>query len=79
MMLLTFHVQTKVLPGHRIEIVSPELPEGRSARVFVVLEEPEAAKRPLYEVIGNYPGGEVFASPQEVDAYVRAERESWDS
>ena len=36
-------IQTMVLPGHRIEISSPELPEGRSATVRVTLDEPQPA------------------------------------
>jgi hypothetical protein len=71
-------VRTKVLPGHRIEIAALELPEGRTASVFIVLDEAEAIKRPLQEVLGDYPGGEVFQSAEQVDAYLRAERESWD-
>ena len=71
-------VRTKVLPGHRIEIAAPELPEGRMASVFIVLDETEAVKRPLREVLGDYAGGEVFQSAEQVDAYLRAERESWE-
>jgi hypothetical protein len=36
----TLQVKTTILPGHRIEISSPELPEGRSATVLVTLDEP---------------------------------------
>src|SRR4051794_18261205 len=36
----TLQIQTTVLPGHRIEICLPELPEGRSAQVQVTIEEP---------------------------------------
>jgi hypothetical protein len=76
---VALHVRTKVLPGHRIEITVPELPEGRSASVFVVLEDAEGTKRPLWEVLRDYPGGQLFRSGEEVDAYLRSERESWDS
>jgi hypothetical protein len=72
-------VKTKVLPGHRIEIQTPELPEGRSATVFIVLDEEEGTKRPLREVLGDYPGGTLFQSAEQVDAYLRAERDSWDN
>lgn len=78
-MSLALQVKTKILPGHRIEIRIPELPEGRSATVFIVLDEEEGPKRPLREVLGNYPGGTLFRSAEEVDAYLRAERDSWDS
>jgi hypothetical protein len=77
-MSIAIHVQTTILPGHRIEVVVPELPEGRKATVFVVLDEPEPGKRPLHEVLGDYPGGEVFQSGEQVDAYLKAERESWE-
>ncbi len=72
------HLRTTILPGHRIELTAPELPEGRHANVFVLLEEPEEAKRPLWEVIGDYQGGQVFQSAEQVDAYLKAERESWE-
>ena len=75
---LAIHVRTKVLPGHRIEIAAPELPEGRTATVFIVLDEGEGARRPLREVLGDYPGGQLFRSAEQVDAYLREERESWD-
>jgi hypothetical protein len=77
-MALALQLRTKVLPGHRIEVAAPELPEGHSATVFIVLDEGEVGKRPLREVLGDYPGGTSFRSASEVDAYLRAERESWD-
>jgi hypothetical protein len=78
MMPNTVQVKTRILPGHRIEIQAAELPEGRTATVFVVVDAEESPKRPLYEVDGNYPGGQLFRSAAEVDAYLRAERDSWD-
>lgn len=30
------HVTTKILPGHRIEIQSPSLAEGKTVEVFVI-------------------------------------------
>jgi hypothetical protein len=33
-------VKTKVLPGHRIEICAPELPEGSAATVHITVDEP---------------------------------------
>jgi hypothetical protein len=73
-----FHVQTTVLPGHRIEIAVPELPEGSKATVFVILDEAALAKRPLFEVLGDYPGGQVFQTGEQVDAYLKAECDSWE-
>ncbi len=71
-------VKTRVLPGNRIEVFDPELPEGRQATVFIVLNEEETPKRRLSEVLRGYPGGQLFKSAEEVDAYLRAERDSWE-
>jgi hypothetical protein len=76
-MLQALRVKTTVLPGHRIEIQSPDLPEGQSVSVFIILEEDEAPKRPFFDVLGDYAGGDLFKSAEEVDAYLRGERESW--
>jgi len=70
--------RTTVLPGHRIEICVPELPEGRSATVVVTLDD-DIPQRPFWSVVGDYPGGQLFGSAEEVDAYLAAERNSWDS
>lgn len=74
----TLQIETTILPGHRIEIQAPELPEGRSATVFVLVEEHPLSKRRLSEILADYRGGQLFRSAQEVDDYLRAERESWD-
>jgi hypothetical protein len=54
---LRLQVQTTILPGHRIEIQSSELPEGRSATVLVLVDEAELPKRRLSEVLAGYQGG----------------------
>jgi hypothetical protein len=48
-MSITVEFTTTVLPGHRIEVVAPELPEGRPAKVRVTVEE----SAPLFEVAVN--------------------------
>jgi hypothetical protein len=75
---VAIHLQTTILPGHRIEVVVPELPEGQKATLFVVLEEPKPAKKRLSEILGDYPGGQVFQAAEQVDAYLKAERDSWE-
>jgi hypothetical protein len=72
-------IRTTVLPGNRIEIQTPELPEGRTATVVVLLDEPAPTKRRLSEVLAGYAGGQLFKTAEEVDAYLRAERDAWDS
>jgi hypothetical protein len=77
-MIAAIHFRTTILPGHRIEVTAPELPEGRTATVFVVLDEATSEKRLLREVLGDYPGGEVFQTAEQVDAYLKTEREAWE-
>ncbi len=74
-----FQVQTTILPGHRIEIQAPELPEGREVTVVVLVDEFAPPKCRLRDILADYPGGQLFRSAEEVDAYLRAERESWDN
>lgn len=78
-MAATIQVQTVILPGNRIEIQSPELPEGLSATVLVLVDEPSLTKRRLRDVLADYPGGQLFRSAEEVDDYLRGEREAWDN
>ena len=77
-MTMPFQVQTTILPGHRIEIQAPELPEGRAVTVLVLVDEPPVPKRRLRDILADYPGGQLFRSAEEVDDYLRAEREAWD-
>ena len=76
---LTYQVQTTILPGHRIEIQAPELPEGRSVTVLVLMDEAPLPKRRLGDILADYPGGQLFHSAEEVDNYLRGEREAWDN
>jgi hypothetical protein len=77
-MAASFEIQTTVLPGHRIEVTAPHLKEGEQVTV-VLLSSAGPAKRRLCEILADYAGGELFRSAEEVDAYLRAERESWGS
>lgn len=77
-MLTAIQIKTTILPGGRIEISAPELVPGQQAQVFVIVEEAHSEKRPLSEILGDYPGGRLFKSAEEVDAYIREERDSWD-
>jgi hypothetical protein len=72
-------LRTTILPGHRVEVSAPELPEGVGATVVILLDDPATPKRRLSEVLGGYAGGALFRSAEEVEAYLRAERDSWDS
>ncbi|MHB1421856.1 MAG: hypothetical protein ACYC3I_01410 [Gemmataceae bacterium] len=76
---MTFQVHTTILPGHRIEIQAPQLPEGSPVTVVVLVDEPVFPKRRLRDILADYPGGLLFRSAEEVDNYLRSEREAWDN
>ena len=67
-----------VQPGGVVELRSPELPAGTTVEVIVLLEpEPEKYSRPLASFIGAAKGN--FATPEEVDQFIRQERDTWES
>jgi hypothetical protein len=74
---LPLQFNTVVLPGNRIEIQSPDLPEGIPVLVTVELNRLPLEKRPMDEILAGYEGKRLFKTADEVDAYLREERESW--
>jgi len=76
---MQIELQTIVLPGHKIEIQSPELPVGSHAKVSIQIEDGDPPKRRIGDILKDYPGGRLFKTAEEVDAYIRAERDSWDN
>ena len=72
----TLHIRTTVLPGGRIEIVDQELPVGES--VSVVVHSSVAKRRSAVEILKEAPGQRLFRSTEEVEAYLKDERASWE-
>lgn len=60
-----------------MHIVSPELRVGETVEV-IVLEEEWRDRPSIREILGGYEGGRLFKTADEVDEYLRTERESWD-
>ncbi len=75
----TLHIQTQVLEGNKIEIDDPHLIVGETVEVFVVLPVVKKQKISVKEIIKDLPGQQIFKTGEEVDLYLRQERESWDS
>lgn len=71
-------METTVLPGGRIEIVDPRMPDGAPATVLVTLAE-GAPGRSFRENVAGYPGHRLSSSADDVEAYLREERDSWGS
>jgi hypothetical protein len=71
-------IETTVLPGKRIEIESPELPEGAVAEVIVLVPEAQAPRASMLDFIASLPPGpRLFETPAEADAHLRQERDAW--
>lgn len=70
-------IKEKVIVGSggHIEIRHPDLPEGAAAEVIVMIESPESQPPPLSSLLGKANSG--YASGQEADAFIRAERDAW--
>ena len=68
-----------MLPGGRIELVNRDLPDGEIAQVVItVLPSARPDTWSAVEILSDAPVGRLFTSAAEVDAYLRAERTSWD-
>ena len=73
-------VETTILPGHRLEISDPGLPEGATVQVIVLLPEaPVPPKRSMLEFLKTLPPGPLmWETPADADRYMREERDSWE-
>ncbi len=66
----------KVVQEGKIEIHNPALAVGTLAEVIVLVEQAPVEDQPLVSFLGRGKG--CFKGADEVDAFLRAERESWD-
>ena len=80
----TIHREAVVGADGKIEISAPELQPGQ--RVSITIEpEPETdvtmypseGKLPMIDLMDEAPGQQLFKTADEVDNYLRQERESW--
>ena len=71
-----FHLKTTVLPGGRIEIEDIGLEEGESIDVIIVSSSP-SLKRSALDILAEAEGHRLFKTAEEVDSYLRDERDSW--
>jgi hypothetical protein len=73
-------METKILPGNRIEISDPQLPEGANVEVIVVLPaKPAAVRRSMLEFLATLPPGPIlYKTPEDANRYIKEERDSWE-
>lgn len=73
------HFKTQVLPNGKIEIESHDLDIGDIVDVFVISPQKSSVKQnSIEDIIKDLPGQEIFKTAQEVDEYLKAERDSWE-
>ena len=73
----TLHLRATVLPGGKIEIRNGALREGESVEIVVL--RPDATRRKsILDILAEAPGKTMFQTAEEVDSYIRSERESWE-
>jgi hypothetical protein len=70
---------TTVRPGGRIEVEDPQLPSGEAVDVIVLCPEGSVAPRhSILDVLADAPGQLLFHTAEDVDAYLREERDAWE-
>lgn len=72
------HVTTKVLPGNKIEVELPPGSEGEEVNVFIVLPQPKAKRGNVLEILEEAHRHRIGMTAEQIDHYLREERESWD-
>jgi hypothetical protein len=75
---ITLRLRATVQAGHRLEVVAPELPEGQTVEVLVLLP-PESPRAGILDFLDALPPGPRSADTwEEVDRQFQQEREAWD-
>ena len=73
-------METTILPGHRLEISAPELPEGAKVEVIVVLpEQSKPATVSMLDLVESLPPGpRAFPTWEEYERHLQEEKDSWE-
>jgi len=61
--------RARVLPGHRIEVIAPELAVGQNVEIFVVVSPPKK-ELSFLSLLEKTPSPGLFESPEEVDRFL---------
>jgi hypothetical protein len=73
---MTIHERVTV-KGGRVEVRHPDLPEGAEAEVIILVEPYQEELPPLASFLGQ--GRGCFSNAEEIDDFIRSEREAWES
>jgi hypothetical protein len=73
-------METTILPGHRLEISVPELPEGARVEIIVLLpEQPKPRRLSMLEFLESLPPGpRAFPTWEAYERHLREEKDSWE-
>jgi translation elongation factor P/translation initiation factor 5A len=75
-------IETAVGEDGAIQIRAPELVPGQRVTVTIeateTTEEAPVEKRHAIDILAEMPGHHLFKTTEEVDAYIREERDAWD-
>ena len=75
----TIHKAVTVLPGHRLELTDPQLPEGARVEVTVVVRQMPRQRISMLELVDSLPPGpRAFPTWDEYERHLREEKEAWD-
>ncbi len=77
-MLTATKLRTTVKVGGRIDVSSPDLSVGETVEVIILSSNGQRRRRSAREILAAAPGHRLFKTAEEVDAYIREERESWE-
>jgi hypothetical protein len=73
-------LEATVLPGHRLELSAPELPEGATVEVIVVLPAtPPPRRQSMLEFLAALPPGPLaFPTWEEYEQHLQEEKNAWE-
>ena len=72
-------ITTTVQQDGKVEVSSPELKPGDVVEVIVLTSvKDEKGRKSALDILAEAPGHRIFKSAENVDAYIREERDSWD-
>lgn len=70
-------MRTNVGVDGRIEVTVQDWPVGQPVEVTIRPLIEYTSRRSVKDILAEAPGGLMFKTVDEVDAYIRGERESW--
>jgi hypothetical protein len=73
-------IQATVLPGHRLEVCNPQLPDGVKVDVTVVVPEQRIYRRQsMLEYVATLPPGPLlYRTVEDANSFVQRGRDAWD-